>query len=204
MMQQMIIKEHGTQEPPILAAVEAEGFKVFRRGHWNLNIIIARNPQGQPNEFDDFLHVCYRRMGEWREDVFRCTADPGKYWLGRPMRTAGTAIWKHPQQSRGAFTIGMHKGEYKCLRQVKPIKVWRDANRDEVHDMGGDEHDAWAIQIHRASAYRTSTVVNKWSAGCCVVADPAAFEVFMGLCNLQVRQGWGSSFTVTCLEGKWL
>ena len=203
-MQQRIVKDHGIEMPPILRAVEEHGFAVFDRGQWNLNIVIARSPNGRPNVFDDWIHVCYLRQDAWREDIFRCTADPGQYWLGRPMRTAGTAIWKHPQQSRGAFQIGKHRGEYDCLRQQKPITVWRDANRDDVHDMGGADHEAWAIQIHRASAYRTSTVVGKWSAGCCVIADPAAFGVFMGLCRLQQSAGWGKSYTVTCLEGVWI
>jgi len=104
-------------------------------------------------------------------------------------------------QYRGAFELGMHKGQYRALVQRKPVAVYRDANRDDRLDLTGDpEWGMYGINIHRASATKTSEEVDKWSAGCQVFQDPKHFDDFMRLVE-NAAQVWGPRFTYTLLEG---
>ena len=105
-----------------------------------------------------------------------------------------------PGQYRGAYKIGRHRG-YKALQQKGPITVFRDANRDETIDTTGVAEDTGihAINIHRASAYRASVEVGKWSAGCQVVQDPDHFAFILSMCE-RARNKFGNSFTYTLLE----
>jgi hypothetical protein len=187
--------------PNILHRVQELGFTIFTEGDYNLNIVAERF-KSEPNKYNDILHVVYKINGFYQHHQFRCTTEPGTFWLENPMRVSGTAVLMSPQQMRGAFELGLHKGDYPCLRQRKEVKVWRDATRDAIIDYEQmAESTAWAIQIHRASAYRVSSEVNKYSAGCTVIADPDHYETFLDLCRAQQRERGWSSFTYTIIDG---
>ena len=193
-------------KPPIIQELDRLGFAVFSgsRGY-DLNIIGARNPCTEANKFDDFLHVCYVLNGKWVEMIYACTTDPGSHWLNHPMMVDGTAILCHPQQIKGAFHVGLHRGKYKCLRQRPGIKIkcWRDNNRDQVLDIEqGQEFDANYIQIHKAG--RASINVNKWSAGCTVIQNETEYNHFMGLVHKQIDNNYGTTFTYTIVKGIFL
>jgi len=188
-----------TQQPPlILQRVQSLGFSTFTVHNHDMNLIAARNLNGRPNKFDDKLHVIFKVDHLFHHYSFVCTTDPGLYHLHSPSRVAGTAIVKHDQQVRSAFTFGKHKGQYDCLVPTKPIPVWRDSNKDNRLDMSGD-YSSSSIQIHRASAWRQSTLVNKWSAGCIVISDPESFSVFMELMRLQPEAALGDKFSLSII-----
>lgn len=190
-------------QPPSRETVEntmkSAGYAFFTTGSFNLNIVGLRAIPGTPDRFDDLLCVFWREAGVWKSFYAPCTTDPGLYWLQNPSRVAGTAILK-PGQYRGAFKLGSHKQSYECLIQASPLPVWRDANRDAVVNYGGTNGEAELIQIHRASAVKTSTLVDRYSAGCQVVANPVDFTRFMDLCKRQITAGMGSRYTYTLLE----
>jgi len=60
----------------------------------------------------------------------------------------------------------------------------------------------FGINIHHASYSGTSTQVNKWSAGCQVIANIKDFDRLMGLSEkqLQYHPTW-TAFTYTLLTG---
>lgn len=186
--------------PPVLEEVKRHGFVVFDSADYDVNIVGCRNPKGTPNEFDDWIFICYLEEGKWVTHKFQCTTDPGLYWLESPMRSDGTAILKHPQQMRGAFYIGKHKNTYDCLRQRELVKVWRDNNKDMELNFFGDS-SSWGIQIHRASSKSKSKKVGRWSAGCTVIADPEDYKLFMQCVKLQLKHhpSW-DRFTYTLIE----
>tara|TARA_Y100000310_G_C20695021_1_gene825041 strand:+ start:1557 stop:2156 length:600 start_codon:yes stop_codon:yes gene_type:complete len=190
-----------TGDPPVITRIRDLGYAIFDKKPYDINLIAERTPNGQPNRFDDIIHVLYKKteLGAWHHYKFTCTMNPGLYWMHHPSRVAGTAIIKHNQQIRSAFTFGRHKGQYDCLVPTKPIPVWRDNNRDDHADHLGS-YTSSSIQIHRASAWRQSTLVNKWSAGCIVLADPGSFSLFMDLCSEQTKQGLGDKFSL-CVIG---
>lgn len=197
-------KQHQDKQlPKILEEVKRHGFVVFTSGEFNLNIIAVRNREKVPNVFNDKIYLCYKRDGAWQEHEFTCTTDPSTYWLNTPMRKDGTAVLMHPQQMRAAFELGYHKNTYKCLRQVRQVKVWRDNNKDNIIDYGNMTNSrSWGIQIHRANSKYRSLRVGKYSAGCIVLNDPFEYAKFINIIetSLQINPTW-RRFSVTLIEG---
>ena len=183
----------------VLLRVEQAGYKAFRTGLWNLNIVGFRNPKGTPNKFDDGCYVVYRDEHGWQVKRYTITTDPGTYWLTNPGRVAGTAILKEGQY-RAAWQLGLHKGK-PALVQIQPVTVYRDPNKDKTLDTGAQTQTGlFGINLHRAGT--NSTSVDKWSAGCQVWANEAEFEHFLRLCQKQVDvHSWGT-FTYTLLLGE--
>lgn len=167
-------------------------------GH-DLNIVGIRTKDMASNRFNDWLTVFYIFDDVWNFFAFPATTDPGMFYRQNPINVKGTAILK-PGQYRGAYKIGRHK-TYKALQQQKPVTVYRDADRDKTLDTAGiiEETGMFGINIHHASAYKSSTIVNKWSAGCQVLQDIDHFKFLMMLCET-ARKKFGNSFTYTLLE----
>jgi len=191
----------------IEAAVKAKGYKWFKNGDYNLNIVGVRNGETGnevTNKFDDFLTLSYKVDGEWNYHCFDATTDPGKHWVENVMNEDGVAILKE-NQYRGSHKIGLHQGKYEALRQQKPVQVYRDNDLDGNYDLLEEniEEGIFGINIHRATKYegRKSTQIDKWSAGCQVIAANDDFRLFMEICN-KAKDTWGNSFTYTLIESK--
>ena len=197
----MIYKE--TEErPEILDRVEAAGFATFD-GAFDLNLIGLRNPEAAANKFDDQFHViCKDEKNLWQHFIFKCTTDPGLYWLQNSTRVEGTAIMVHPQQARSAYKLDLHAGRYLALCQRKKIRVWRDANKDQILDRDGEQHAGYfGINIHRASATRTVENVERYSAGCTVIQNFEDFDMLIHLCKKQIQTINVDTFTYTLILG---
>jgi len=189
----------------IETAVKAKGYKWFENGNYNLNIVGIRNSDTfdeVTNKFDDLLTVSYKVGNDLQYHQWNCTTDPGKYYTENLLNSDGVAILV-PGQYRSSHTIGLHRGKYKALKQMNPVKVYRDSNRDNCYDMDPSkiQEGLFGINIHRASASGTSTQIDKWSAGCQVVANYEDFNKLMWLA-LQAVDVWGNSFTYTLIDSK--
>lgn len=183
----------------IVAAMDAKGYKVFRGGRHDLNIVGIRSPERRAGQFDDLITVFARQSNEWLFWAFPATTDPGSYWLERPMAKMGTAILA-PGQYRGAFQIGQHQGKYEALVQASPLTVHRDADRDTELDTDGQtETGMFGINLHCAAWKGESVQVGKWSAGCQVIASWFDFEILMAMARAGAR-AYGDSFTYTLLD----
>ena len=186
-------------------AVKGKGYKWFENGDYNVNIVGVRNSATDDivtNKFDDCMTISYKIDGEWNFHCYDCTTDPGKYWVDNLMNPDGVAIVV-PGQYRGSHKIGLHQGKYEALRQCQPLKVWRDDNKNDVYDhISEDIQDGiFGINIHRATRYpgKKSTQVDKWSAGCQVIAAYDDFEEFMNV-MYKARDAWSNSFTYTLID----
>ena len=191
----------------IEAAVKAKGYKWFENGDYNLNIVGVRNAETLnevTNKFDDHMTLSYKIDGKWHYHCFDCTTDPGKHWVENVLNESGVAILKEGQY-RGSHQVGLHQGKYEALRQVKPVQVYRDNNLDNCYDMLEENLDKgiFGINIHRATKYegRTSTQIDKWSAGCQVIAANDDWREFMDLCH-RSKDAWGNSFTYTLINSE--
>ena len=187
-------------KPEILTKIQEEyGFMVFDDGPYDLNIIAVRNLENNANQYDDKLHVCYlSEDGHWREDIFQVSTDPGRYWLEKEDYKA-CAVYAHPQQARGAYQVGEHRGKYEALVQWRPVMYWRDGNKDEKADYGGEVFkDIIGLNIQRSSIH-DSDEVNKYSAGCIVFSKMAEWEAFMELVHKQKRIMGFHTFTFTLI-----
>ena len=63
------------------------------------------------------------------------------------------------------------------------------------------EEQATVNKIQRATKYagKTSTYVDKWSAGCQVIASNDNWHAFLDICQT-ARDKWSNNFTYTLLE----
>lgn len=187
----------------IIRAMKAKGYKVFESEPYDLNIVGVRTNDPRADTFNDWIACFYNEGTLWWYTAWPATTDPGLYWRKTLINPAygGTAILV-PGQYRSAYSIGLHRG-YTALIQAKPVRIYRDSNKDGVLDTEGMKitEGLYAINIHRASPNKPSPRVWNWSAGCQVFQDPEDFKRFMNLCMLAYKQ-WGNHFTYTLLEEK--
>ncbi|MFS1525818.1 hypothetical protein ACL7TT_17180 [Microbulbifer sp. 2304DJ12-6] len=180
-------------------AIDRKGYRFFQQGDFNLNLIGIRSADTCANRFNDHLAVAWSFHGTPHCLIFPATTDPGGYWRENPVQVNGTAILV-PGQYAGLWQLGLHRGQYRALVQRAPARVYRDNNRDRVLDFDGSiEGGLFGINCHRASANHTSQQVDRWSAGCQVLANPLDFALLIALCE-RAAQNWGSQFTYTLLE----
>ena len=181
---------------------EEKGYVYFTKGNYNLNIIGIRsnNNRRVTNKFDDVLVVIYRDNNDTIvRKCFDITTEPGSYYMKNPITTKGTGILV-PNQYRGCWEIGLHQGKYKALCQCKPVELYRDNNKDDIFDIEPEtiERGIFGVNIHKAG--NNSTQVDKWSAACQVFANSTDFATFMKLCDNQIANGNGKTFTYTLLN----
>ena len=192
----------------IESTIKSKGYNWFDQKDYNLNIVGVRNSSTGDevtNSFDDKITLSYKVDGEWRFHSFDCTTDPGRSWVEIELiNPDGAAILK-PGQYSGAYAIGLHRGKYDALRQQRNVTVYRDANKDGCYDLDDDNTQTglFGINIHRATARagKTSTQVDKWSAGCQVIAANEDWNEFIEVCY-KARDVWGNNFTYTLIESK--
>ena len=178
-----------------------KGYAYFTNGAYNINIIGVRASGAViTNSFDDILLIIYKTpTGTWNRQIYQITTDPGQFYMNKPCNSKGTAILV-PGQYRRTYKIGLHRGKYKALCQNKPVKVYRDNNKDSVYDYDPNKLDEgmFGINIHKAGTL--SKRVDTWSAGCQVFASETEFRAFMNYCNKQIKYGHGDTFTYTLLR----
>ena len=189
--------------------VEGLGYKYFTGDNYDVNIVGIRNSKTEgkiTNKFDDLITISYKdENGEWQYLEYACTTDPGDDWMENPwIDKIGCAVLK-PGQYRGSHKLRLHSGKYLALGQKKSVTVYRDNNRNDKYEFDESSCDTgvFGINIHRATALegKTSTNVNKWSAGCQVIASNDDWHEFLEICQA-AREIWGNSFTYTLLESK--
>lgn len=184
----------------IQTALQRKGYRIFLRP-FELNIVGVRADSAQPNSFDDRIHVFFNNSeGKLVEHRFQATTDPGTYWLKNPMNPQGTAILKQGQYVN-SYAMGMHRGKYLALVQVKPVTVMRDYDRNAVLDFmnGKEDQGLFGINIHRASENGTTKTVDHFSAGCQVFASATDYVLFLSLCERH-KKLYGNSFTYTLID----
>jgi hypothetical protein len=182
-------------------ALEQRGYRIAMRP-FELNVIGIRSNTSVPNVFNDSLNVLFTdNTGRLASFSWKATTDPGTYWLKSPMNPQGTAILK-PGQYIGSHALGMHRGKYLALVQVRPLTVIRDFNRDGKADYstGREETGLFGINIHRALSSGTTKTIDNFSAGCQVFANAEDFSVFLQLAERH-KNLYGNSFTYTLLSG---
>ena len=132
------------------ALFKKKGYAYFTNGNYNLNIIGVRSNQNNKvtNKFDDCLVVIYNTNNGLKRQVYTITTEPGLKFMKAPINCKGTAILA-PGQYRGAYKIDKHRGKYDALCQRnKPVKVYRDNNRDMVYDYNPGSTDIGMFGIN--------------------------------------------------------
>lgn len=183
----------------IKTAVISKGHKWFEGNDYLLNIVGARNSdtgQKVTNLFDDHITLTYTVNGEEKFHCWPATTDPGTKGVMQYGNKAGVARLVEGQYIN-SHIMRLHAGKYEALGQNKPVKVFRDPNKDMVYDEKSIQEGLFGINIHKAGA--DSTYVENWSEGCQVFKRVKDFEEFMTICR-KARDIHGNSFTYTLIE----
>ena len=187
----------------IEAAVKAKGYAWFNddaNKTYDVNIVGVRNMstgQKVTNVFDDHLTISYKdETGAWQFFIWAATTDPGKKGVLEYHNKDGVARLV-ANQYRGSHTIRLHQGKYEALGQQKPMKVYRDSNKDLVYDETKITEGVYGINIHKAG--QDSTWVENWSEGCQVFKRVKDFDAFLKICK-KAKKIHGNSFTYTLIE----
>lgn len=185
------------------AAVKTKGYAWFEGAKdFDVNIVGIRNTTPSvgkkvTNVFDDWMTVSYKESGLWKFHIWACTTDPGTKAVKEFSNPNGVARLV-PNQYRGSHIIGLHQGKYEALRQAKPVKVWRDKNKDMTFDETVVQEGIFGINIHRSNPKTESQFVENWSEGCQVFKRVKDFNLFMEICN-KAKTIHGNSFTYTLI-----
>ena len=186
----------------IVTTLYKKGYKVYNSPN-RLNIVGIRSANDVSETFDDFIaFFYYDDNGFLQGKICPATTDPSVEYLQKPMSSDGTAILKSGQYE-DAYQIGMHKGKYKALVQVKPITVIRDKDRNSLLNFFAETQTGlFGINIHRASRGKNdASVIGLDSAGCQVYMNEEDFNEMMDLADISAAL-YGNSFTYTLLDEK--
>ena len=144
------------------------------------HVVGIRSKANEPNKFDDLIGIVKNNTIKW----YKGTTNAGTYWLLNPSNVDGTAVLKCGQYV-DSWAIGLHQGKYKALKQIKPVTVYRDGDRDNIaEEQGKLDTGLFGINIHRANETATSVNIDKWSAGCQVLANGVDFKEFINTCEM--------------------
>ena len=187
----------------IESAVKSKGYVYFddstNKG-FDVNIIGVRNSSTGnkvTNVFDDTLTLSYKdEKGVWQYHEWMNTTEPGKKGVMEYHNVNGVARLVEGQY-RGSHALGLHQGKYEALRQAKPVKVYRDKNKDLTFDETKIDEGLFGINIHKAG--QDSTWVENWSEGCQVFKKVKDFDEFMKIIKKSSKIH-GNSFTYTLIE----
>jgi hypothetical protein len=186
-------------------AVKSKGYVWFEdpsKKGYDVNIVGVRNAstgKKVTNVFDDNLTISYKdENGVWQFYCWMATTDPGKKGVMEYHNKDGVARLV-PNQYRSSHIIRLHQGKYEAVCQEKPVKVYRDSNKDLIYDENKITEGIYGINIHKAG--QDSTWVENWSEGCQVFKKVMDFDVFMKICK-KASKIHGNSFTYTLIESK--
>jgi hypothetical protein len=187
----------------IESAVKSKGYVYFEdptNKGYDVNIIGVRNAttgNKVTNVFDDILTLSYKDdKGVWQYHEWMNTTEPGKKGVMEYHNVNGVARLVEGQY-RGSHALGLHQGKYEALRQSKPVKVWRDKNKDMVFDEVKIDEGVFGINIHKAG--QDSTWVENWSEGCQVFKRVKDFDEFMKIVKKSSKIH-GNSFSYTLIN----
>ena len=105
---------------------------------------------------------------------------------------AGAAVVKADEIYYDVWSYGLHQGKMPALRQVRPIKIYRDGDMDgKSEEIGKMDEGLYGINFHTMDYDKQSKAVketiNGWSAGCQVVNNVEKFYQVINLFKTQKK-----------------
>jgi hypothetical protein len=133
-----------------------------------------RTKDNVANTFNDWLFASYwNDKKELVSVVIPGTTDAGLTARLKPTNPKGVVIIQHGIQHRGVYRLENpkivpsergHKGK-EAFRQIKPMKYWRDNDRDNILETGANEE--FTLSLTNGHDMGTKGMqVNNWSEGC--------------------------------------
>jgi len=180
----------------VVASMQRNNYQVFYELQ-KINIVGIRSVDKTVDIFNDIIFVFYRNQVSKELVSFSlpATTDPGLSSLKKLINPKGTAILVPGQYK---YLLGTHRGKYTAFNQAEPVAVFRDKNKDNIHDFSNIDTGYFGINIHRAGSV-IPKYVSGWSAGCQVVQKKDDFDklIFLALAHKKL---FGNLFYYTLLK----
>jgi hypothetical protein len=199
------MKKHPTIKQ-VLKWYEQMRFPLFQNNKkdFNVNLWVYRAYDDETDIPNDFAGILWKDpSGTWQQKTYVVTADAGLDGLISPKVEGGTAIIKHDEYYKGVYFIGVHASansryRHTALRQQKPMKYWRDNNKDKKRDYEGKVYEGiYYTNFHSVPEhwdYNEKIRFN--SIGCIWMPDNKLFhKEFMPIMH-QAAANWGNSFSL--------
>ena len=92
----------------------------------------------------------------------------------------GVAVIKTNEWYKDLWRFGLHKGKMDALRQINPIKHFRDNNKNTLIEEIGDVYNSIIYANFHTNSYSKTTklirsIIGGWSAGCQVCNNPTDY-----------------------------
>lgn len=192
----------------IIAYMQSKNYATFtNRGEVNIVYIEGAEADGTPNS--DLLNVWNDRRIVILFESDRptialnvlATTEPGRYYTENPMNPLGAARIQLNQFK--SWQMGWHKPNHEALRQVAPIVVHRDFNKDGFRT--NDRLDAGIFHMNQHHGGNSPlNDIGLYSAGCLVGRLVKEHSTFLSLCKRdpRYRQNNGFIFSTAVLSGQ--
>lgn len=161
-------------------------FNVIPEGYWLLGV------QSQEDQFDKFDDKFYLFKGEKFIMVTTGTTNAGSYGHLKfdTYNKEGYASIKTNEWYYGVWKYGLHKGKMEALRQVKPIKYYRDGDKDKkTEEYGKLFNEIIYANFHTVSyTHKKGYVLNQigvWSLACQVANKVEDYYKIIEYCKKQ-------------------
>ncbi len=150
-------------------------------------LIAVRSDEDTFDRFDDKAYLFVNGLFS---GLTTCTTNPGRNSLlggWREYSKLGAAVIKFDEIYHDVYmksdgkTVRHHQGKAMCLRQMKPMKYFRDGNNDRKTDETGKVYEGnfstnFHLNSHNFLSNMITNIIGPWSAGCIVSNNPVNFR----------------------------
>ena len=188
--------------------MKSSGMVVFTQPY-SVTLGGIRSADNVSNKFNDVIFASYfDKDGKLHSVIFIGTVDPGLSSRLNPSNSKGVAIIQHGVQHRGVYEYQDpktdksqrgHKGK-EAFRQVKPMKLWRDSNKDSKLYFGLYEE----LSLSYTNGHDKGVVgndVNGWSEGCWGSVEKNMDKLYE-YARIQMAHGLGNTLSFALLHEK--
>lgn len=162
------------------------GFAGFPKDYWILGV------QSNEDTFNVFDDKFYLFKGEQFILATTGTTNAGTTGLLNYTRynSKGCAVIKTNEWYHGLWKYGLHRGKMKALRQINPIKYYRDADKDQKAEEQGRLYNSIIYaNFHTASYSQRGGIIRwligGWSVACQVVNNATDYYRIINYCKHQ-------------------
>lgn len=151
-------------------------------------LIGVRSKEDRFNEFDDKFYLYID--GKFIVSSTGTTNPGSNSLLGgwKRLGVKGSAIVKADEIYYGCYQYGLHKGKMPALRQVQPMKYYRDGDNDKQSEEIGEMTIGINYTNFHYNSYNIADTIKKtfiggWSEGCQVSNDRSAYYRIIEYCK---------------------
>lgn len=163
-----------------------DSFVNMPEDYWILGV------QSNEDTFNKFDDKFYLFRGYKFIKVLSGTTNAGKSGLKNYERynKNGTFVIKTDEWYYGLWKFGYHRGRMEALKQVRPIKGYRDNDRDNKSEEQGDMIEGmYGINFHTITYNKIKnfwrSLIGGWSVGCQVANDYDDYKIVLDLVKEQ-------------------